>query len=112
MTGPEDAISFKRGSTFAFVVTIPEKLPDGYFQDWEIESQMRRLKDSTPNGLIANLGSRWDNSQTTRKLIIFDAMTDRWPVGMAEMDVLFRAGTGYRIRTKTLVFNINRGITR
>ena len=105
-------IPFKRGATFSFVVNIPEDVPDGYFRDWQVVSQVRRAKNDMSSGLIASLGSRWDNSATTRKLILFDAMTDRWPLGLAEVDVVFNAGTGYRVRSKTLLFNIERGITR
>lgn len=109
---PSNAIKFKRGSTFSFNLLVPTDIADGYFRDWEIFSQIRKHRDDTPSGLIASLGLRWQNSTTTRRLMIFDAMTDKWPLGPADMDVVFASATGYRIRSKTVSFIIERGITR
>lgn len=103
---------FKRGSTFSFQMAIPDTFAAGYFGMWRVEAQIRREGNSSPQGLIADLSTIWADPTTNMQLVVFHANTDRWPIGRAEMDILFTSGSGQKIRSKTVVFDIQRGITQ
>lgn len=109
---PPNPLKFKRGTTFAIVLAVPSAIEDGYFREWEVEAQIRRKGDTTNKGLIGSLSARWDDPTTTRQLIIFNNLTDNWPLGPAELDIKFTNASGYRLRTTTLQLEILRGITQ
>lgn len=112
MNTPQNPTIFRRGATFAYAVTIPATFHDGYFRLWEVHAQVRKINNETRNGLISTLAKHWEDSLTTRRLIVFDGDTDQWPLGLVESDVLLISSTGYRIRTKPLYLKIERGVTR
>lgn len=103
---------FKRGTAFSFVIETPSTTPDGFFMDWEVKAQIRKQNNSNPSGLIANLSTSWDDTEITRNLTISDNFTDTWPIGLAEVDVLFMSSTGQKIRSSVYTFDIIRGITQ
>ena len=109
MTKP---IPFKRGTTFSFVLAIPSTTVDGFFMDWGVKAQIRKQNNDNASGLIANLTTSWVDEETTRNLTVGFAMTDKWPLGIAEVDVLFTAPSGQRMRSHTLTFSIEREITQ
>jgi len=111
-TPPPLPTPFKRGSTFSFALNVPDTVASGYFRDWEVLSQIRRKGASGTKGLIATLASRWEDATQTRRLYVFDGLTEDWPVGPAEMDIMFINGSGYKLRAKTVQINIQRGITQ
>lgn len=112
MNNAQNPTVFKRGTTFAYAVTIPPVFHDGYFRLWDIQAQVRKYKNETRLGLVSTLAHHWEDGITTRRLIVFDGDTDHWPLGLVESDVLLISSTGYRIRTKTLYLNIERGVSR
>jgi len=109
---PNDPTIFRRGTTFSYAVNIPSAFHDGYFRLWDIKASVRKLNNETRNGLVGTLLTHWENALTTRRLIVFNGDTDQWGLGPAETDVLFISSTGYRIRTKPLFINIERGVTK
>jgi hypothetical protein len=111
-TPPPLPTPFKRGSTFSFALNVPDTVADGYFRDWEVISQIRRKGDTGTKGLIATLGSRWEDATLTRRLYVFDNLTDKWPLRPAEMDIMFINSSGYRLRAKTIHLDIQRGVSQ
>lgn len=111
-TPPPLPTPFKKGSTFSFALNVPSTVAAGYFRGWEVQAQVRRKGDSSPKGLIGTLGARWEDSEQTRRLFVFSGLTDDWPVGPAEMDIMFISGSGFKLRAKTVQIDIQRGITR
>lgn len=111
-TPPPRPTQFKRGSTFSFALNVPTTVATGYFRDWEVQAQIRRKGDTGTKGLIATLAHRWEDATTTRRLYVFDGLTENWPIGPAEMDILFINGSGYKLRAKTVQIEIQRGITQ
>lgn len=105
-------VVFKRGSTFAFAVRVPSSFEDGFFTNWVVKAQLRKEKNDQENGLIANLAPVWLDSELSRDLAIYHYLTDKWPLGIAEMDVLLISPEGQKIKTNTIVFSIERGITK
>lgn len=103
--------TFKRGATFSFVVKISDKVEDGYLKNWEVLAQVRRLNDTSPKGLLSTLGSRWEDPELTRRLYLFDGSTDKWPLGPVQLDVVFKNAAGFRLRSKTVNFEVVRGIS-
>lgn len=103
---------FKRGATFSCQLLIPESVASGFFVGWLVKAQLRRKSDDSREGLIANLNPSWTD-QTTSTLVLSALVTDSWPVGPAELDVLFVSPDGaQKIRSQTLLFDIQRGITQ
>lgn len=105
-------VPFKRGTTFSFVLDTPSSIVDGFFLDWDVKAQIRKERNNTPAGLIANLSIMWVDEETTRNLTLSYNNTDSWPLGIAEVDVLFVSPTGQRMRSETMVFSIDRQITQ
>lgn len=105
-------VPFKRGSSFSFAMLIPDSVPDGTLASWVPTSQIRRVHNDSPSGLIANIAVYWDDPVKARMLVFHHNVTDRWPSGEAELDVLFTSAGGQTIRSTTVLFNILRGITK
>ena len=99
---------FARGATFEAVMSLPVSVPDNYFLEWQPLSQIRRDGQLTKEGLIGELDFKWLGP---REFVLSTDDTDKWPLGMAEMDVLFTSRQGRRIRTKTVKIKITAGIT-
>lgn len=61
MTKP---VPFKRGSTFSFALAIPDDVPDGTFVAWKPMAQIRRARNDSSSGLIADIAEdQWDYRQ-------------------------------------------------
>ena len=101
---------FARGSTFEAVMSLPASVPDNYFnEDWLPLSQIRRDGQLTKDGLIGELDFKWLGP---RQFVLSTDDTDKWPLGRAELDVLFtHKQTGRRIRTKTVKVHITHGVS-
>lgn len=100
---------FARGASFEAVMSLPVNVPDSYFADWQALSQIRREGNLTKEGLIGDLTFKWLGP---REFVLSSNDTDNWPLGMAELDVLFTSRQGRRIRTKSLRLKIKAGPTR
>lgn len=110
---PTTPVSFKRGSTFSFMMKIPDTFADGFFRAYLPTAQLRRARNDQPNGLIADISCYWADPNTTRMLCFHNNSTDGWPLGLCELDAKFTAAAGgSKIRTNTVLFNIVRGITK
>lgn len=105
-------ITFKRGATFSYMFSIPDTVDAGFFKNWFIKAQLRREKNDSPNGLIADIGCFWGDPKTATRVVLHHQQTDKWPLGNAELDILFQSVDGTRVRTKTIPVTIQRGITR
>lgn len=105
-------IIFKRGSTFSMMFAIPDRFEAGFFKDWFIKAQIRKEKNDGPNGLIADIGCFWGDPLTATRVVLHHSLTDKWPLGNAEMDILFESVDGSRVRSSTIPVIIQRGITR
>jgi len=105
-------ITFKRGSTFAYRIEIPSSFKDGYFASWEPYAQLRQKRNDQEDGLIANLTAEWDSLTKTRAVLIGHPVTKHWPLGEAELDIVFVSSDGFRVTSETITVLIERGITR
>ncbi len=106
------SISFKRGQTFSISVAVPSIIADGALAGWIPSAQIRKANNGSPSGLITALSSYWDNPATTRNIHLYHNLTEDWPLGKAEVDVLFTSPGGEKLYSETLEFTIERGITR
>lgn len=105
-------IQFKRGSTFSLMFKIPERFDAGFFKNWAVTAQLRRAKNDSSTGLIADVSCFWGDPDTATRVVLHHMLTDRWPLGEAELDILFTSMDGSRVRSSTIPVRINRGITR
>ncbi len=105
-------VPFKRGATFGFAMTIPEEIPDGTLASWLPKAQLRRVRNDSPSGLIADIAVFWLDPATARTLVFHHNVSGNWPIGEAELDVLFTSAGGQTIRSSTILFDIQRGITK
>ena len=105
-------LPFKRGQTFSFSMRIPDSIADGFLASWQPTAQLRRARNDSPSGLIAEIACYWLDPDTSRVLGFHHHPTDGWPLGPAEFDVLFTSAGGQTLRSNTILFDIVRGITR
>uniref|UniRef100_A0AB39ACL0 L-shaped tail-fiber protein n=1 Tax=Erwinia phage Fifi051 TaxID=3238787 RepID=A0AB39ACL0_9CAUD len=110
MTEPN--LVFAKGQTFSFLMKIPDSVEAGFFKGYLPKAQLRKYKSNQSNGLIANLNCFWADPKTTKMLTLYDNATENWPVGLAELDVLFQSAEGSLIRSTTVTVQIVRGITQ
>ena len=89
-------------------MTLPENIEDNYFATWQALSQLRKAGNYQKGGLIAELDFKWIGP---RQFVLSSNDTDNWPIGRAQLDVLFTSNTGRRLRTKKLTVHITHGIT-
>ena len=101
---------FAKGSTFEAVMSLPESVQDNYFQGWQVLSQIRRAGQLTKEGIFAEFDFKWLGN-VHRQFVLSTDDTDKWPLGLAEFDVLFTSNTGRRIRTKTVQIKITAGVS-
>lgn len=100
---------FARGSSFEAVMSLPQSVQEDYFAEWQALSQIREEGNLTKEGILGELDLKWLGP---RQFVLSSDDTDKWPLGMAEFDVLFSSKQGRRIRTKTLRILIKDGPTR
>ena len=108
----EPNLVFTRGQTFSFVMQLPDTIKNGFMRNYLPKAQIRKYKSNQANGLIADLNCFWADPKTTKMLTLYHNLTDNWPVGLAELDVVFEGADGTAIRSTTVVVQIVRGITR
>lgn len=108
----QNSIPFKRGSTFTFLLELPPAIEDGHFVNWTLKSQIRRMENATPDGFIANLAATWEDPvATTRVIKVHATDTQDWPLGIAEVDIVFTSPVGVKVSSGTLYFDIQRSVT-
>ena len=107
-----DVATFPKGTTFTCSAYLPDTVPDGFFDGWEIKAEMRRKGNSTDLGLVAELDVEWLDPGTNRQLTFYYRNTDRWPVGRVTVDVLFTNSEGEQLRTSTIEIDIQQGVTQ
>jgi hypothetical protein len=108
---PSTPTAFKRGQTFSFAMKIPDTIEDGFLRSWLPRAQLRKARNTSADGLIAEVSCFWADPKTTRLLTLHHSLTAKWPIGEAELDVVFTSAGGTQIRSRTIKFQIERGIT-
>lgn len=108
---PSTPTPFKRGQTFSFLMKIPDTIADGFLRSWLPRAQIRKARNTSADGLIADVSCFWADPKTTRYLTLHHSLTAKWPIGEAEMDVVFESASGTVIRSRTIKLQIERGIT-
>lgn len=107
----QESISVKRGSTMALVFTIPDTIDDKYFMTWIPKAQLRKSRNDSKEGLIADLACYWVD-ETYKQIVVMHNMTKNWPLGRAELDIAFLSSEGYTLYSSTVEVNIEREITK
>lgn len=105
-------LQVKKGSTLSLVLNVPENIADGFLSSWTPSAQIRRHRNPQPSGFIAQLGCFWVDPTKARSVGVFNADTDDWPEGLADMDVLFTSADGQTIHSSTILVEISQGVTR
>lgn len=105
-------MEFKRGATLGLVVRLPPNIQDGFFTNWDISSQIRRHKNNTLKGFIADLNATWIESPDNNMVLIHHSDTTEWPLGLAEFDLKFTSPTGTVVKSVTVSVNITDGVTK
>ena len=100
----------KRGDTFAMLLQLPARFPDGMFANWTVTSQLRTVRGQ----LIDNITAAWADPVpgTARVISLRCTDTREWPVGQAEFDVQLAAPDGFVVSTRTVTVYITRDATR
>lgn len=106
------AATFKRGANFKFTFKLPTEVPEGQFAGWTPTAQIRRYLNDQENGLIATIPVAWGTAETINHLLVDSENTGKWPLGLAEFDILLTSPAGEKVMTATILFDIQRGITR
>jgi hypothetical protein len=100
----------KRGDSLDLVVTIPARFADGYFDGFDVASQIRTQEGGAK---VADLECEWLDPLTTRSLRLKCIDTTSWPTGTAKFDVQFkRASDGFVLSTETAQMFIVEDVTR
>ena len=105
-------VDFKRGATFSFMFSLPPQTGKNVFEGCRLRSQIRKARNDLPSGKIADLAVFWIDPKKSDKLVIYHGHTERWPIGLTEVDVQFITPGGIVISSKNIVFNITRSITQ
>lgn len=105
-------LQHSKGATFNYVFDIPDTIANGFFRKWKATAQIRKANNNLPSGMIAQLQCYWTNESTTKQLVLSHDLTDNWPVGLAEFDVLFESVDGQSMRSSIMPVQIVRGVTQ
>ena len=103
---------FKRGPDFNIVLVLPSYVPAAYFSEYTGTAQLRRYKDDSENGFIADITFEWIEPEDARAFRLINTDTVEWPLGLAEIDVLLENPEGKKVGTATILLKIERSITR
>lgn len=106
----KEPIDFKKGQTFSFLALVPDAIPDNYLETWIPRVFIRKYKNTSSSGFIAEIACYYADD-TERTLTFWHNETDKWPIGRAELDVVFTSPTGYTAATQTVQFHILSGVT-
>lgn len=107
-----DVAIFPKGTTFTCSAYLPDTIPEGFFDGWEVKAEMRRKGDSTDIGLVAVLAVEWVDPGVNRQLIFCYPNTDHWPVCPVGVDVLFTNPEGEQLRTSVIEIDIQQGVSQ
>ena len=107
-----DVATFPKGTTFTCSAYLPDTVPEGFFDGWEIKAEMRRKGNITDLGLVARLDVEWIDPGINRQLSFYYRNTDHWPVGLVAVDVLFTNASGEQLRTSAIEIDIQQGVTQ
>lgn len=102
--------AFKRGPDFLINLVLPAHL-QGLFLGWTPTASIRRYRDPTPRGFIANLEFSWCDPITTTVFQLKSEDTADWPLGVAELDVLFTSPDGQHQQTRTVRLRLEPALT-
>ena len=91
---------FIRGQTMEFIMELPPEVPANFFRGYvaaetpvetTLACQLRRLENASESGLIATLLVTWEDAAGTKLRFksLADDDTNQWPLGPAELDVVF-----------------------
>ena len=103
---------FKRGPDLNLILVLPSYVPAAYFSDYTGTAQLRRYKDDSEAGIIAEITFTWINPVDARAFTLTHSGTDEWPLGLAELDVILENSVGSKVGTATILLRIERSITR
>lgn len=103
---------FKRGTTFSFLLQLPNNVDDGFFANWTPRAQLRKRGVELTKGLVQEVACHFTDAEVAKIVRVFEEDTDSWPIGLVELDVLFEGPNGERVASETLVFDIVREITK
>lgn len=106
-----DGTIFPKGTTFTCSTYLPDTIPPGFFEGWELQSQLRRRGNITDLGIIAELDVAWFDPGINRQLTFYFKDTLKWPVGPAQFDVLLTNAAGESFRTSPVEILITSGVT-
>lgn len=111
---------FKRGSTFSFLLQLPDGVEDDQFKDWTLKAQLRKQGNSQQSGFVTELECNWVEDSKSKTVRVYKADTSTWPTGLLEMDIVFTAPVSTEdptavpevVTSATVVFDIQREITK
>lgn len=105
-------VTHPHGTTLSLVLAIPECIDRGFLATWTLKAQLRRRKNLTHEGLIADLDVTWDDPEAAQVLVITGTNTEKWPVCPAELDIRFTSVDGFVKRSEIIEVNIEHGVTK
>ena len=76
-----DIATFPKGTTFTCSAYLPDTVPDGCVDGWQLKAELRRKGNTTDSGLVANQDVDWVDTGINRQLVFYVRNTDHWPVG-------------------------------
>lgn len=98
--------TFVRGQDLEFLMELPSEIPAGYFVSNDgvtdvattLAAELRRLENAGVDGLLGNLNPAWEPGTEATKIRfkVASALTEAWPLGPVEFDVVF-------VRTSTVI---------
>lgn len=106
-----DIHEFSRGATFEALLGLPENVAPDFFTTWTAVSQIRQAGKLTKDGLIDDLIFEWVAPGESRQFRLINHDTAQWPLGAAELDVMFISPEGKKMRTKKFEIKITHGVT-
>lgn len=109
---PDLTHQFIRGQDFNVVLHLPVTVQEGEFENWVPTSQVRRLDNAGPGGLIADLSVTWVDPIKAISLHFQFPDTSDWPLGPAELDLVLTSPEGFTKRSLPIRFNITYGVTK
>jgi hypothetical protein len=108
----EESKIFKRGADFNVTMLLPSWVTAGHFAGYTGSAQIRRLQDESVEGLISTIDFEWLDPEDARAFRLSKSDTQAWPVGLAELDVMFTGPEDQKIVSETVMIKIVRNITR
>lgn len=101
--------------SFSVIVSVTTTLPASNFADWLVHSQIRKMNNNQPSGLIADLqvSPIQTNEPNELQFLIYHEDTSAWPIGLAEIDLAFvHPQSGHTLMTQRRAVEITRSVTK